>query len=203
MGFSLSNALDVAVNLASLHLYQGRHETCVNESRQILVRDPAHLRARLLLLQSLLTLGRLAEETERRGAALESARAFASSATHELRVPLQSVMTNLNLAGDERVPAEERAEVLELATAQLRRMAAALTAVRALAETEFADPSWFEPVDVVEVVDAAVAEERAGRDLPIDIVAEAGPTELVVWPDGVRLAVANLVRNALGPVNKQ
>ena len=47
----------------------------------------------------------LAEETARRGAALESARSFAASAAHELRTPLQSVLrasTSRSRAGSTR-----------------------------------------------------------------------------------------------------
>ncbi|MDH3683610.1 MAG: HAMP domain-containing histidine kinase, partial [Acidimicrobiia bacterium] len=143
------------------------------------------------------SLGRLAEETERRGAALESARSFASAATHELRVPLQGALTNLNLAGDERLGGAERREVLGLATDQVRRMATALTAVRALAEAEFADPSWFAPVDLVDIVDAVVADESRGAEASVELVAQGEQGTRVVWPDGVRLAVGNVVRNAV------
>jgi two-component system sensor histidine kinase PrrB len=148
------------------------------------------------------TLGRLAEETERRGAALEAARAFASSAAHELRAPLQGALTNLNLASSDRLEPVERAGVLALATAQVQRMATALAAVRALAEAELADPSWFETVDLADVVDATVADEARRSDTSVEIEVSEPATDLPaepspVWPDGVRLAVGNVVRNAL------
>lgn len=147
------------------------------------------------------TLSRLATETERRGAALEAARAFASSATHELRVPLQGVLTNLNLAASGKLGPEDQADVIERATEQVERMATALSAVRALAEAEFADPSWFEPTDLVELIDAAVAAETRRSDTPVTITNStpepAATTPPWVWPDGVSLALANVVRNAL------
>ncbi|MCP5032456.1 MAG: HAMP domain-containing histidine kinase [Actinomycetia bacterium] len=148
------------------------------------------------------TLSRLATATERRQAALDAARGFASSATHELRIPLQGALTNLNLAASGRLGAEEQAEVIALAVDQVERMGRALSAVRAMAEAEFVDPSWFEPTDLAELVDAVVAAEGRRGEAEIEIVARAEGNRLPhhqpwVWPDGVGIAVANIVRNAL------
>jgi two-component system sensor histidine kinase PrrB len=142
-------------------------------------------------------LERLADETHRRGAALDAARAFAASATHELRTPLQGALINLDMARSDRITETDRAEVLGLANEQLQRMAAALTAVRALADAEFADPSWFDEIDLADVADAAVADERRrAPDATVEIVSTP-PTTLIAWRDGVRLAISNIVRNAL------
>ncbi|MEL7156518.1 MAG: hypothetical protein AAFN30_07960, partial [Actinomycetota bacterium] len=105
------------------------------------------------------TLTRLGRETHRRGAALESARAFASSASHELRVPLQGALTNLNLAAGGRLPADELAEAIDNAAEQVAKTSMALAAVRALAEAEFADPADFVATDLAELVEATVAAE--------------------------------------------
>ena len=142
-------------------------------------------------------LQRLADETQRRGAALDAARAFASSATHELRTPLQSALINLDLARSDRITEPDRLEVLGLANEQLQRMAASLSAVRALADAEFADPSWFDPIDLADVADAAVADERRRAPGPTIEIESTSPTTVIAWRDGVRLAIANLVRNAL------
>jgi two-component system, OmpR family, sensor histidine kinase PrrB len=142
-------------------------------------------------------LQRLADETSRRGAALDAARAFAASATHELRTPLQGALTNLDIARSGRIADSERTEVLGLANEQLQRMAASLSAVRALADAEFADPSWFDQIDLADVADAAVADEHRRAPGAIIDVEATPPTTLVAWRDGVRLAVANIVRNAL------
>ena len=142
-------------------------------------------------------LQRLADETHRRGAALDAARAFAASATHELRTPLQGALINLDMARSGRISEPDRIEVLSLANEQLQRMAAALSAVRALADAEFADRSWFDEVDLADVADAAVADERRrAPDATVEI-SSTPPTTLVAWRDGVRLAIANVVRNAL------
>ncbi len=146
-----------------------------------------------------LQLGRLAEETARRDAALDAARAFASGATHELRTPLQSAVTNVDIAASALASPDQRTEALEFARRDLQRLASSLAAVRALADAEFADPRWFGPVDLPDLVDVAVTDEARrvpDADVRVDVVAEgAGP--VVAWDDGVVLAVANVVRNAL------
>ncbi len=147
-------------------------------------------------------LERLADETHRRGAALDAARAFAASATHELRTPLQSALINLDIARSDLIAEADRTEVLGLANEQLQRMATSLSAVRALADAEFADQSWFDQIDLADVADAAVADERRrAPDAVIDIqsspAAPASSTSMTAWRDGVRLAIANIVRNAL------
>ena len=106
-------------------------------------------------------LQRLADETHRRGAALDAARAFAASATHELRTPLQGALINLDIARSGRIAEPDRTR----GAGSGERTAAAdgghaLSAVRALADAEFADRSWFDEVDLADVADAAVADER-------------------------------------------
>lgn len=144
------------------------------------------------------TLSRLGDETRRRGEALDAARAFASGATHELRTPLQSALTNLDIAASPAADREMRIESIEQARAQMQRMGSSLAAVRALADAEFADPAWFEPLPLGEVVDAAVADEaRRFPDAVIEVIGADRESPVRVWRDGLRLAVANLVRNAL------
>ncbi len=142
------------------------------------------------------SLSSLAEQSERRTAALEAARAFASSATHELRTPLQSALTNLDIARSPLADDEGRTESVELAHRQLQRMAAGLAAVRALADAEFADLSWFVPIDLSDVVDEAIADERRREGVEIEVIVEQAAT-IPLWRDGVRLAIGNVVRNAI------
>ncbi len=147
-------------------------------------------------------LRRLAEATRRRNSALDSARAFAASATHEIRTPLQGALMNLDIARSSRATETDRTESLRLASAQLHRIATALAAVGALSDAETVDSARFEafPVsDLVDQADAAIAEERRRRPgATIELEAPETSADLVVaWSDGLRLAIANLVRNAL------
>jgi two-component system sensor histidine kinase PrrB len=143
-------------------------------------------------------LQRLAEETRRRSEALEAARAFAAGATHELRTPLQSALTNLDIAATEAAPDAMRHDSVLLARDQVRRMASSLTAVRRLADAEFADQRWFEQVSLGELADGVVTEELSRHpEARIDLRVAPGLTPVRAWRDGVELAVSNLVRNAL------
>jgi two-component system sensor histidine kinase PrrB len=115
---------------------------------------------------------------------------------------LQSALINLDIARSDRIAEPDRTEVLGLAHEQLQRMATSLSAVRALADAEFADPSWFDQSDLADLADAAVADERRrAPDAVIDIEStpsESAPsTTTIAWRDGARLAIANIVRNAL------
>lgn len=149
------------------------------------------------------TLARLGRETHRRGAALESARAFAASASHELRVPLQGALTNLNMAAGGRLDPTELQQVIRSAADQVAKTSNALAAVRALAEAEFADPADFESTDLAELVEATVAAEtgrHTGTEIAVvDHGGQPGPgsERTWVWPAGVTLAVGNVVRNAV------
>ncbi len=142
----------------------------------------------------------LGDAIERREDALAAARNFAASATHELRTPLQSAMTNLDVAlagprsGDESVGR---------ARGELTRMATSLSTVQALSQADLAQPDWFEPMDVGALGD--LADEVTSRLSPtthstIELVVDPAPSPSVthpVWPDGVRLAIDNVLRNAL------
>lgn len=141
------------------------------------------------------TFDRLAAETERREAALRSARAFASAASHELRTPLQSALTNLDVALLH--DAADHRDHVATARAEVKRMGSSLAAVRALTEVDLIDESWFEPADLVDVADRAVAgvstPKGGGR---IDVVGD-DRAPVVLWVDGARLAIENVVRNAV------
>ncbi|MDJ0769937.1 MAG: HAMP domain-containing sensor histidine kinase [Ilumatobacter sp.] len=142
------------------------------------------------------SLADLAAETARRNAALEAARGFASSATHELRTPMQSARTNLDIAASDAASGADRAAALAMARDQLQRAGTGLAAVRTLADAEFADPAWFQPVDLAEIVDGVVAAETARADVVVRVEASPQPP-VPLWADGAQLAVANVVRNAV------
>jgi two-component system sensor histidine kinase PrrB len=114
-----------------------------------------------------------------------------------LRTPLQSALTNLDIARSDRADEATRATSVGAAHQQVQRMASSLAAVRALADAEFADPAWFEPLDLLDVAEAAVADERR-RDpgATIDVVARSD-ARVIAWREGAQLAIANVVRNAL------
>ena len=180
--------------------------TLARDTEQLAERDPARWRVRPSYgspevdeLASTLnrSLERVADETQRRTQALDSARAFASSANHELRTPLQSALTNLEIASDLRMDPGEREHAVAIARDELARMASSLGAVGALADAELVDESRFELLDLGDVVDEAIAAETrrlSDRRVEVEIPDDAAPLRL--WRHGVALAVANLLRNA-------
>lgn len=143
------------------------------------------------------SLADLAAALERRDHALASARDFAASATHELRTPLQSAMTNLDVALAEDVAS---ASPVRTARGELDRMATSLATVHALSQADLARAEWFEEMDLDALADLVdeVAARYGDVDLELDVVPSPGSTTtFAIWADGVRLALDNVVRNAV------
>ncbi|MEM9561498.1 MAG: HAMP domain-containing sensor histidine kinase [Actinomycetota bacterium] len=151
------------------------------------------------------SLGQLAAASRRREDALEAARSFAAAASHELRTPLQSAMLNLDLTladrqltqDADRRPTAGWSGRVETARAELGRLRSTLDAVRRLSEVDLVDAGSFETADLADVVDRAVGALAAeARDVSVELAGVETSVQWL-WVDGVRLAVENLVRNAL------
>jgi two-component system sensor histidine kinase PrrB len=148
------------------------------------------------------SLADLGDAIERREEALAAARNFAASATHELRTPLQSAMTNLDvaMAGP---GVEAGGGSIGRARSELSRMATSLATVQALSQADLAQPEWFEAMDVAalgDVADEVTSRTSSSTDSTIDLEVDPTPSPPVthpIWPDGVRLALDNVLRNAL------
>jgi signal transduction histidine kinase len=128
---------------------------------------------------------------------LQAAQDFAANAAHELRTPLTAMRADLDTLRIHDLPAEERAEVVQdLARAQ-RRVEATITALGQLASGQLARAEDREPIDIAELLDR-VARENQRTDPAVQITINADQTSTVWgWPAGLRLAVDNLVRNAI------
>ncbi|WP_319436070.1 HAMP domain-containing sensor histidine kinase [Mycobacterium sp. RTGN5] len=141
-------------------------------------------------------LHRLAEAQVATTNSLQAAQDFAANAAHELRTPLTAMRADLDTLRIHDLPPEERAEVVgDLARAQ-RRVEAIITALGQLASGQLARIEDREPIDVAEMLDRVARENvRSGA---IEIIVEADEAGTVWgWPAGLRLAVDNLVRNAI------
>ncbi|MFB7509419.1 sensor histidine kinase [Streptomyces broussonetiae] len=143
-------------------------------------------------------LARYDEQAARTGQALDTARSFSAAAAHELRTPLMSMGTNLDiLAAHPGLPEPDRSEVLADLGREHARLQGLLVMLRALGRGDLVEAEAFGPVDLTEVADAAVAEARR-RAPDADITLDAAPGLTVHgWEPGLRLLLDNLLANAL------
>ena len=141
-------------------------------------------------------LARLAAAQQVTTNSLQAAQDFAANAAHELRTPLTAMRADIDTLRIHDLPADERDEVVgDLARAQ-RRVEAIITALGQLASGQLAQDEDREIIDVTDMLDRVSRENMRVADAEIVIDAEdVGTVE--GWPGGLRLAVDNLVRNAI------
>jgi two-component system sensor histidine kinase PrrB len=139
-------------------------------------------------------LGRSAADRER---ALAATRRFAADAGHELRTPLTSVLATLSaLHRHPDMSARQRAEMVDDALAEHRRLVDLLDGLQALARGDAAAVGHGE-VDLAEVVALSV-EAAAARHPDVAWSSELpdGPVVVRGWETGLRMLADNLVENA-------
>lgn len=129
---------------------------------------------------------------------LQAAQDFAANAAHELRTPLTAMRADLDTLRIHNLPDEEREEVVaDLSRAQ-RRVEGIITALGQLASGQLAQAEDRDVIDLTDMLDRVARENmRVRRDVQIDIEVADDLGTLMGWPSGLRLAVDNLVRNAI------
>lgn len=144
-------------------------------------------------------LARLHAEQERSRASLHAARDFAAAARHELRTPLTAMRTDLEvLAAHPDLP--ERDEVLADVLRAQARVEATLTALGQLAAGDLPDAVGGEAIGVADVLRLAAEDARrahAGLEVVVDEPDPATPESVRASPEGLRMALANAVVNAV------
>ena len=150
-------------------------------------------------------LSRLAAAQQATQNSLQAAQDFAANAAHELRTPLTAMRADLDTLRIHDLPAEERAEVVNDLSRAQRRVEAIITALGQLASGELAQVEDREVIDVTDLLDR-VARENMRPGGAVEVVVEADDNLGTVWgwPGGLRLAVDNMVRNAVahGPATR-
>ncbi|MFF7972264.1 ATP-binding protein [Streptomyces sp. NPDC007905] len=138
------------------------------------------------------------EQAARTAQALDTARSFSSAAAHELRTPLMSMGTNLDILADHPgLPDPDRAEVLADLRREHARLLGLLVMLRELGRGDLVEAEAFRGVDLSDLADAAVAEaRRRAPDAAITLEAAPGLT-VHGWEAGLRLLLDNLLANAL------
>ncbi|MFG2722991.1 sensor histidine kinase [Streptomyces sp. NPDC048416] len=141
-------------------------------------------------------LARYDEQAVRTAEALDTARSFSAAASHELRNPLMSIGTNLDVLAHPGLADAERAEVVEDLRREHGRLLGMLVALRELGRGDLVEADAFRVLDVAEVADAAVAEAR--RRAPDAVITlHARPAPVHGWEPGLRILLDNLLGNAL------
>jgi two-component system, OmpR family, sensor histidine kinase PrrB len=142
-------------------------------------------------------LSRLAAAQRATTNSLQAAQDFAANAAHELRTPLTAMRADLDTLRIHDLPAEERAEVVQDLSRAQRRVEAIITALGQLASGQLAQAEDRELIDVTDMLDR-VARENMRPGGTVEIVVEVEDIGTIWgWPGGLRLAVDNLVRNAI------
>ena len=149
-------------------------------------------------------LARYDEQAARTAQALGTARSFSSAAAHELRTPLMSMQTNLEILTDHPgLAGEDRAEVLEDLRQEHSRMLGLLVMLRELGQGDLVEADAFRPLDLGEVVEASAADARR-RDRTAALTVRGATSDdpaagvtVHGWEPGLRSLLDNLVANAL------
>lgn len=143
-------------------------------------------------------LSRYDEQAARTAEALATARSFASAAAHELRTPLMSMQTNLEILSEHPdLPGPDRDEVLTDLRREHARLLGLLVMLRELGRGDLVEADAFGPVDLADVVEESVREQRHRH--PLAQIDGDRPPGLRVfgWEPGLRTVVDNLLGNAL------
>ncbi len=150
-------------------------------------------------------LSRLSAAQQATTNSLQAAQDFAANAAHELRTPLTAMRADLDTLRIHDLPPEERAEVVNDLSRAQRRVEAIITALGQLASGELAQAEDREVIDVTDLLDRVARENmRPGGSVEIAVETDEDLGTIWGWPGGLRLAVENLVRNAVthGPATR-
>jgi two-component system, OmpR family, sensor histidine kinase PrrB len=150
-------------------------------------------------------LSRLAAAQQSTQNSLQAAQDFAANAAHELRTPLTAMRADLDTLRIHDLPADELAEVVNDLSRAQRRVEAIITALGQLASGELAQAEDREIIDVTDLLDRVARENmRPGGLVEVTVEADEDVGTIWGWPGGLRLAVDNLVRNAVahGPATR-
>jgi len=143
-------------------------------------------------------LARLQTSTEATERALQATRRFAADAGHELRTPLTALRADLDaIERNPELSPEQRRALLRDALGEQQRMVHLLEGLQALARGEAAETLPREPVELGDVVDAAVfAARRRHPAVAYQLDAQLDEGRVEGWEGGLRLLIDNLLDNA-------
>jgi two-component system sensor histidine kinase PrrB len=130
-------------------------------------------------------------------AALDASRTFAADAAHELRTPLTSLQTDISTLDNPTLGADERSEILAEMGEEHTRLVRLLDQLLALARGDTGVQTTMEPIELADLVEVAAQAARRRNPAATIAVTVAGDPHLVGSADGLRLALDNLLENAI------
>jgi two-component system, OmpR family, sensor histidine kinase PrrB len=142
-------------------------------------------------------LERLQDATAAREQALLAARRFAADAGHELRTPLQSIRSNLDIARSPEADRSEQSHALDVAMQQSERMKRLVDGLQSLARGESGLTEQPAEIDLGDIADGAVFVTRT-RHPELTIAVDLPQSGPIVNGDGDGLwrVIENLLENA-------
>lgn len=168
------------------------------------IRDAHHIEDRLPRASTPAEVAELSETLndmlDRLERSTNATRRFTADAGHELRTPLAGLAANLEiLERNPDLPVTARQSLLASSRADLLRATGLLEGLQRLARGDAGALPAREAVDVADVVADAVrnAERRHPRtSYRLDDGTPADSAPMMLWRDGIRLAIDNLLDNA-------
>lgn len=139
----------------------------------------------------------LATMLERLHASMEATRRFTADAGHELRTPLTGLGMDLEtLRRNPELPATQSAEILDAMAEQHARIVALLDGLQHLARGDAGALPRQSDIDLEELLASAVAAAQRRHPDVAFTATESSTPPIAGWPDGIRLALDNLLENA-------
>ena len=135
-----------------------------------------------------------------RHAAERSGRLMLGDLAHELRTPLATLATHLEVQAAEGIPSAARAASLQLARAEALRMRRLVQDMLALGRLEAGGALNLRPVDAFELAEEALARLRPAAEeagLQLALAAEGELPRIEADPDALLRVISNLLDNAI------
>jgi len=134
---------------------------------------------------------------ERQQRSMEATRRFTADAGHEIRSPLTGLGMDIEtLARNPDIDPGRREEMLEAMSREHGRIVSLLEGLQALARGDAEALPDREAIDVPELIGQAVESARRRHGGVGFAIGEIEPVTVDGWPDGLRLAIDNLLDNA-------
>lgn len=132
--------------------------------------------------------------------ALQTGRSLISDLGHELRTPIATLLTHLQILGLDDVGQEVHSQSLQLARHEAERMSRLVNDILELGRLEMADSITRRPVNLLKLVEEAVVQlspQSVERQIELDVTASGALPLVMGNADRLRQVLLNLLDNAV------